>query len=68
MIYSKAYIGAITSVLVGLTFILKVDVPREKVEVFVEVAAVLIGPILSMVGRFMAGGIHWSGFRLTEKK
>jgi hypothetical protein len=63
MTYSKTYIGAITSILVGLTLVFKIEVPQDKLEVFVEVSAILIGPVLSMIGRYLVGNIHWTGLK-----
>ena len=59
MNYSLTYAGIIASVIASVGLLNQADALT-----FVHAAIVLITAIITMYGRYRAGGVHWSGFKI----
>jgi hypothetical protein len=67
MNFSLTYVGALVLVLTGVFQLVGAEVASEEIEIFLKVGGLLIGALVTLYGRYRAGGINIFGVKTKNK-
>lgn len=63
MAISVTYVGALVSLLAGLAQLLNWDIDQGQLTEFVTALMTVVGFLVTLWGRFRAGGVTWTGVK-----